>query len=275
MNQAETTVPTWFTVPEAYQGKPWVEKITTAENPNEALWKTLDNAQSLVGRKTVPSNDAPDAEWQQFYNQIGRPENADAYTLPEIEGVPDGVDLGESKKMAMGIMHEAGITQKQAEKLWKLYMGRQLEDVKGIQSKQKEEQTKLDKEFDEISAKVFGDKYESKSQAAQEMIKAHVPEELRPAMDEVANNPKALAAVIAALSSASEEISRVKSEYGKEDTLQGGGQQVTSSSIEDIRKELAALRVSPMSKDFTHPEHKKTIERINSLSASVQRHLNK
>lgn len=275
MDTETTTGAQNFTVPEAYQGKPWVEKITTAENPSDALWKTLDNAQSLIGKKSIPSAEAPDAEWTAFYNQLGRPEKPDAYTLPEVEGLPEGVDLTESKKSAMSIMHEAGITQKQAEKLWKLYMGKQIEEVNGIKAKSAEEQARLDKEFDDVSAKVFGDKYESKSAAAQEMIKSFVPEELRPAIDEVANNPKALAAVIAALSSASEEIAKVKAEYGKEDTLNGGGSQTTSTSLEDMRKELAALRVSAIAKDFTHPDHKKTKERIDALSLSVQRSLNK
>lgn len=251
-----------------------MEKITTAENPSEALWKTLDNAQSLIGRKSIPAPDAPDDQWQQYYNQL-RPESADKYNLPDIEGMPEGADLSAQKTRAMGLFHKVGLSQKQAEALWKDYLTEELQGVNQLKTQQQAQEAALDKEFDEISAKVFGDKYSEKEQAAQEMIRQHVPEELRPALDDVAKNPKALAAVISALSAASEQIAKVKAEYGAEDKISGNGGQIASSSLEDMRKELAALRTSQAARDFTHPDNRKTLDRINALSGTVQRALNK
>lgn len=251
-----------------------MEKITTAENPSEALWKTLDNAQSLIGRKSVPAPDAPDDVWQQYYAQL-RPETADKYSLPDIDGMPEGVDLTPQKTRAMELFHKNGLSQRQAESLWKDYLSGELESVKSIQAKSAEQEAALDKEFDALSAKLFGDKYAEKERAAQEMIRLHVPEELRDSMNDVAKNPRALAAVISALSAASEQISKVKAEYGAEDKINGNVGQVASSSLDDMRKELAALRTSPAARDFTNPDNRKTLERINALSSSVQRALNK
>lgn len=261
-----------FVVPEAYHGKPWVEKVKSTDD----LWKTLDNAQGLIGRKTVPSPDAPDEEWQKFYNTLGRPEAADKYALPEVEGLPDGADLTESKKLATSIMHEAGLTQKQAEKLWKLYVGAELQNVEKTKQTQAENAKKLDAEFDETIKKLFGDKHEEKQRQALDLMKSTVPEDLRSAFDGVAENPKALAAVVAALAGAAEQIAEVKRKYGAEDGLTNGGQSAGGmQSMDAVRKELAVLRTSEAARDFMHKDHKATMDKIKSLSDSVQRSLNK
>lgn len=70
----------------------------------------------------LPGDDKPEA-WNEVYTRLGRPENADGYKIP----VPEGGNP-EFAKTAAAWFHEAGLGQKQAEKLagkWNEYMGQQ------------------------------------------------------------------------------------------------------------------------------------------------------
>lgn len=260
-----------FVVPEAYQGKGWVEKIKSPDD----LWKTLDNTQSLLGKRPagIPTADAPKEEWDKFY-QAARPESPDKYTLPEIEGLPEGVDLSAQKKTAMELMYKAGLTNKQAADLWKEFMGTELkaagENKAAYEAKQKE----LDAEFDKLTKEVFGGDFENVSKSAINFANEIVPESLRDAPAAIADNPKALAYIAALAKGAQDKIAAIQKEYGAEGTITSGNQ-AASVSIDDVRKELAALRTSKAARDPFSPEYKKTLDRIQELSGTVERHYKK
>jgi len=257
-----------FQVPEAYASKGWAKDIKSPDD----LWKLTDNAQSLIGKRPagIPSADAPDDEHQKFYGTL-RPEKADAYKLPDVEGLPEGFDVAPYKQSAMSMFHEAGLSQKQAEKLWQTYLKTELGRAGENTVKAQEQQKALDAEFDAIVKEAFGEKYDASAKAAQELINAHTPETLRAAYGELADKPKAMAAVISALAGAKAEIDKIKAEYGAEGKITSGGQ-ATAISIDEVRRELASLRTSKEAKDFTNPEYKKTMARIEELSAQVTRH---
>jgi len=251
-----------FSIPESYSGKEWAKNIKGSDD----LWSQLANAQSMIGKKSAPSADAPDAEWDAFYTASGRPETPDKYKFSDIEGLPEGVDLNQFKEKAAAILHSAGLNQRQADKVWKQYISSELssanESKLGNETKQKE----LDTEFDALTKEHFGDKFEAASSVATEMLNASVPQAMRNAIAEAA--PKTQVAMIAALSSARAEIDAVKKKYGAEGSMTSGGQ-TSSQSIEETRAELAGLRTSKAGKDFLNPDHKKTTARINELAGVV------
>jgi hypothetical protein len=261
-----------FAVPDAYKGKGWTESVKSVDD----LWKLNDNAQSLIGKRPagIPSADAPTEEWDKFYAAAGRPEKPEAYQFSDVEGIPEGADLGPIKEKAATILHKAGLTQKQADEVWKLYLGSELAAVGEGKAAMEAKQAELDKEFDKVTAEMFGDSYDTAAKSAQELIIRHVPEEARGAYEALADNPKAMAVVIKALSGASAEIEKVKKEYGAEGKITSGDQSA-SISIDEARKELAALRISKEAKDFTDPKNKATIARIDELSGMVSRHYQK
>jgi len=252
-----------FTIPDAYKDRGYVEKIKSPDD----LWKTLDNAQSLLGKRPagIPANDAPQEEWDKFYQAAGRPDAPDKYSLTDPEGLPEGLDLTESKKSAMQMMHEAGLTQRQAEALWKKYVGSSLEGA----NKSKAEQ---DAQFDKITKEHFGGDFETAQKAAIEMAGKFVPAELRGSFADLP--PAAMAAVAALSKGAAAEIERVKKEYGVEGKITSGDQ-AAQTDIMATRKELAALRTSPEARDFLHPKHKETMARITELGGIVDRHFKK
>ncbi len=257
-----------FAVPDAYKDRGYVEKIKSTDD----LWKAYDNSQSLLGKRPagIPANDAPQAEWDKFYQAAGRPESPDKYALPEIEGLPEGIDLTETKQSAMQLMHKAGLTQKQAEALWKDYVGLEMGALEKHKTTSEQQKKALDAEFDTITKEHFGGDFEAAQKITTEMVSKYVPEALRASFSDLGDNPKALAAVAALAKSAHAEIERVKKEYGAEGKITSG-EQAAAQDIMAVRKELAALRTSKEARDFLDPKHKETMARIQELGGIVDR----
>ena len=262
-----------FSVPEAYQDKGWAGKIKSVDD----LWKDADSANSLIGKKQFepPAADATEEEWTAFYDKL-RPETPDKYEFGDVDGLPEGADLTEQKALAQDIMHKAGLTTKQANDVWQMYMKAEIDALGKQTDAAKEQQVELDKQFDELRDKLFGEEYDAKAEMAKGLFNELAPEELQPALSEMGDKPKLMAAMIHVLSSAQEQINAVKKEYGAEDDLSGKGDQVASNDIMEVRNELAKLRVSPEAKDFTNREvYEKTQARIQVLQEKVKRHYNK
>lgn len=249
-----------FTVPDAYATKGWAKDIKSSDD----LWKLTDNAQSLIGKRAAPAPDAPAEEWNNYMRQLGMPEQPDAYQLGDIEGLPEGFDVGQYKTQAQQLMHKAGLTQRQADALWKEYIQTELGAAQQATAD-------LDKRYDELTAKHFGDKYSEIEGVAQEAIKAFVPEELRGSISSAP--PEVMTAMLALAANAKAEIDRVKREFGAEGKL-ASGESAPSAGIQETRQELAALRSSKEATDPTNPKYKETRARIEDLSNTVRRALN-
>lgn len=258
----QTPDATSFAIPQEYADRGWVKegKIKSVDD----MFKAYDNAQSLLGKRPagVPQPDAPDEEWDKFYAAAGRPEKPE-YNLPDIEGIPKGVDLAPFKQKAMPILHAAGLNQKQAEKVWKEYLNSELAAVGETKSRMAE----LDAAFDKMAKETFGDKFDAASEVAQKFLNTSVDEKLRFVIAEA--DPKTQLAVISAIAKAQEQIDVVKKQYGAEGSITSG-EAANSVDINSTRKELAELRTSQAAKDFTHKDHKETIRKIGELAGRVQ-----
>lgn len=258
-----------FAVPEAYKDRPWVEKVKSSDD----LWKTLDNAQSLIGKRPagIPGPDATPEEMAKFYAAWGRPESPDKYEFKDVEGLPKETDISPWKQKAAKFFHDVGLNQKQADQLWQMYLKDQVAMFGEMQGKSKEQQAALDAEFDKVSKEHFGDGFDAASKRTQETVARLVPEALRSAYADLADKPKALAAVVSLVEGMNKEMEALRKEYGAEGKLPGGdGGGTPGKSLEDMRKELASLRTSPEARDFTNAKNKETIAKINDLSAQVQ-----
>lgn len=256
-----------FRIPDEYQDRGWAGKITSQEE----LFKSYDNAQSLIGKRPagIPTQDASDDDWDKFYKAMGRPDEA-KYDFSLPEGFDSEVDISDFNQKASEIFHRAGLTPKQAQEIYNSYLNLELD----AKNKSSEAEAELDKEFDTLTKEHFGDDYERYRDLTISSFEKYSPQSLKESIASLSDNPKALAAVVATVKGLSGEIERVKKEYGAEGDLHRGNQ-VASASIDDVRKELAKLRISSVAKDFTHPDHNKTVERINHLSDEVNRFYNK
>jgi hypothetical protein len=124
----------------------------------EGLAKSYVHAQELVGksRLPMPSPEAPPAEWDKFYASIGRPsgsaENGFGYSFDGVE-IPEGVVKDENmENYFRAKMHERGLTQSQAQGLYK----DQVEFVAMLDKQNKENITKRDAEWDKETRQMFG-----------------------------------------------------------------------------------------------------------------------
>jgi len=125
----------WFDgLPDTVQA--W-DEVKTAKDA-DGFWDQMSNQRSLIGRSIqVPGEDASvesrqayvqkmlgktpevmmrpnDEAMDEFYNSMGRPESADKYTPPELEGVEfDPASLAAFAPLA----HKAGLTNKQFQQM--------------------------------------------------------------------------------------------------------------------------------------------------------------
>jgi len=259
-----------FAIPEQYAQNTWAQNIKSPDD----LWNQFANAQSLIGKRPagIPAADAPPEEWDKFYNTLGRPEAPDKYGLPKIDGLPEGFDVSPYEGKFKELAHKVGLTPKQAEKAWQEYMGQEL-GAYGEQNKaQAEKQAQMDKEFDDLSNKLFGDQFDTYSKQAQEFLGKALPKELQVDWQNMDNTT--LAAFIQMTKYSQDQIDAVKKQYGAEDKLGSGGQNA-SMSKEEVRAKLVEANSELQKAKIFSPEYKQIEENRNKLRETLSRMVNK
>lgn len=134
-----------FVLPDAFKDKPYLKGIDSQEK----LLKMLDGAQELIGKKgpALPKPEAPQAEWDAYYESIGRPKTAAEYVL-------EGAEKGDQKFIpkVQAALHKAGLTSTQAKTVWSevnVALGDYMKE-KGISDAQ------ADVDFDKLATDSFG-----------------------------------------------------------------------------------------------------------------------
>lgn len=259
-----------FTIPQEYADRGWA-KEGKVKSPDD-LFKAYDNAQSLLGKRPagIPANDAPQEEWDKYYNSA-RPESPDKYDFGKFEGLPEGLDVAPYEAKAKALAHKIGLTSKQAGDMWKEYLSMEIEGVEGFKKQSAEQQAKLDQEFQDLTGKLFGDKYDDVSAKAQEFIKTALPEELRPAIQGLENNPQALVAMIKLAEYSQNEIATIKAKYTGEDSLSGGGGQNAGLTVADIQSKMIEARTKAQKAAPFHPDRAAAEQELNKLREQLSR----
>jgi hypothetical protein len=133
----------------------------------KSLTKSYVNAQKLIGADKIPkpSDKWTDKEWGDFFKAIGRPEDAGKYDL-RAEGlqIPEGFRTPE--EFATGFkkaVHEAGLTPKQANKVWTYLQSKGVEAFNGYQ---KETTGRISAQTEELR-KEWGQAYDDKMKEIQ------------------------------------------------------------------------------------------------------------
>lgn len=139
-------------IPDQYKDSSWAQKYKTAED----FFKGFDNLNKMAGQKQIvqgiqaPTSEASDEDWNKFFTQIGRPEGPDKYIIPEDIQANEGIDLASEKKVFSELAHQSGLTQKQAERLFKGYIGKLNENTKV-------QEVKTQESFDKALKETFPD----------------------------------------------------------------------------------------------------------------------
>ena len=189
LNQPDVETPT----PENQEPnieQPWYESLSDdlKTNPTiqkyksvEEMAKGLVNVNKLVGQKGVvkPPEDADPELWDKYYNDLGRPESADAYELSDLEDMPDNLITEDDTNWLKQVAHEIGMTNQQVNKLFEKYGDRMKESYASHIEQQKERQAQLDKEeqdrFNNAETKLrntWQDKYDEMNNLALNTMKS-------------------------------------------------------------------------------------------------------
>ena len=96
------------------------DKLARFENPGSLATSYLEMEKMASGKVKMPTDTSAPEEVSAFYQKLGRPDNAEGYTLPQLtEGQTfDEAFLGEMRTVA----HDSGVTDKQFSGLIAKYM---------------------------------------------------------------------------------------------------------------------------------------------------------
>lgn len=156
-----------FFVPEAYKNEGWTRNLKSYDD----LWKTSDNAQKMIGKKTIgiPDDKSTEQEIADFYAKL-RPGKAEDYNVELEEG---------DKALFEKLFYENGISARQAKALVNGYK-ESIEKVKGpMFSKEGFQQ--------EMSGR-FGEKYDDKVKSVSDFIIREAAEADKAVLDKMPNN---------------------------------------------------------------------------------------
>lgn len=167
-------------VPEEFRSagylKDLLDKEQTVALPE--VFKKLHNAETLVGKKTgVPAADAPDADWDKFLDGL-KPAKAEDYKFP---GQEDGKGVDPNfVKIVQEAFLEGRVNTRQAAKFLAKYQAGMKDYAEKMTAKQKAEQEKADKAFDELAKSALGEQNKAKLAQAKKLIDENCPATLKP-----------------------------------------------------------------------------------------------
>ena len=155
---------TWLaTLPEDLRGSPSLSRYSNAES----LARAYLNAERMIGSEKVPiPRDETDTEaWDRYYKAGGRPEEPTQYAFarPKAEEMPEGVAYDEQMETWWRqSAFEAGLSKRQADKLYEQYRDRFYSQVDASHKIESEQVTKAKVELQ----RDWGNEYEARRQLA-------------------------------------------------------------------------------------------------------------
>jgi len=226
-----------------YEGLPQdlvTEKLKRYPSLEEAV-RGFQNAQKKIGQKGLeaPEPGAPQAEWDAYYEALGRPESPDKYAWEEK---PDGFELDEERfAAARKRLHEAGLRPEQFGTVMNLY-------AEELQAREEADAAKAAEEKNEAYETLkeqWGDKTEETLQQLSGFA-------ARMGLLELFQGT-ALGRSAAGLQALNKM--RLGMREGSPPTDQGGG---------DPREQIERLKQHPAYSDRRHIEHKQIMEQLSA-----------
>lgn len=143
--QQQQTPPSWYsTLDENLAKEPSVAKFK--DKGVGDIVKSYVEAQKLIGKKgIIPPNEKDEADVNRFYKELGRPDSPDQYKGDVT--IPDDMKQyinGDNVKAFQQMAHKYGLNQKQYESLLKEWTGKQVADIKGLQTRMEAERVQLE-----------------------------------------------------------------------------------------------------------------------------------
>ncbi len=164
-----------FSVPESYQNEGWSKDLKSYAD----VWTKIAGAESLIGKASEGKVDllkenATSEEIDSFYKAIGRPDKAGEYVFDRT-GQAEALKEFNSDKLdsaVKDIFHKWGLRPDQAKGIQMEYEA--LDESKYSGNVKNQEQ--LDKEFDDLTTKTFGNEKDAIIESSKVLLEKFVPE---------------------------------------------------------------------------------------------------
>lgn len=247
-------------VPEEYREKEYMKGIDSMDS----LLKTFDNAQSLIGKKTVgiPTQEDPPEKWSEFYNKMGRPESPDNYEFEKVE-MPEGINLPEEMSESFRkVLHDAGLTQTQAKQLKKAYDENMLEQYQKLKADQDAQFEEMNNEFESMLDKHFGDRKDEAAERVNKLLADHAPAEFKDHLSQLDNKNLMLMTTV---------LDNIHKKYIGEGRIPEGDSTNSDTTVESLRAEGQKLMKSDAWKNPMDTQHDATKKRVGEIYKEVAR----
>jgi|TARA_R110000822_G_scaffold97150_2_gene220744 hypothetical protein len=230
---------------EDLRGNANLEKYTSVDS----LAKGYINATSMLGKDKVlkPSNED---EWNEFYKEMGRPEDASGYEFNSFDA-PEGYEIDEGLVQNFrNAAHGAGLSSEQAKTLYDWYTSNNVEQFD--QMVQNTEQQLTDTE--QAMRKEWGNAYDQKMGTAIRAVREFGGDELVEELNAsgLGNNPK----LIKAFALAGEKISG--------DT-QLAGTTAGAMTPAQVKEQIASIQNDPKFYDTENLERPAMVRKMQNL----------
>lgn len=249
------------TLPEDLRTEPSLATI----KDTAALAKGYVSAQKLIGAKRLvaPSENWQDQQWNEFYDQVGRPKTSDEYKVPEFK-FEEGVQLDQAKvKASLVHLHKLGLTQKQAAGVLEHYFGDVNEAVKAGKSMK----STASAQAEQALKQEWGDKFGVNVDVARSVIKkfgGEDAEEVAKFLDDsgLGNNVKLVRL-----------FHKIGSEFQEDRRRSGGGGDLPLGDAARASSEIDQLKIDGEFQkalgEANHPGHRAAVDRWISLHQAV------
>jgi hypothetical protein len=246
----QTAVDFTSVIPEAYKGKPYMKEVDSFDK----LFADFDNAQTLIGQRQqsaeIPGADATPEQIQAYADKI-RPESPDVYTFPETEYSKkfgrDEAFQGEMKTA----FQEAALQPWQVNILTEKYDAALFGKASELAASAETQAA----DFEKLADGHFGESKEEKLKIANAVLKENTPEAFKPFLEKLPNESLMILSAVA---------NELHAKYMTEDNLNIGAKG-TATDEGALQEEARQLMADPSYKDFRHPNHDRTVKRVNEL----------
>lgn len=254
--------PPAFAIPDAYKDKPWAKGI---DNPDK-VWSMLDGAQELIGKRPagIPALDAPQAEWDKFYEAAGRPKTAAEYAFDygkNADGTPKTAADPKWEGALKQMLFEEGVTAKQAASLQKKFDAIVANTIqeKNLQVQQENQ------DFTKTATELFGAERDNVLANGKQILSEHVKDpRIQAAMAKLPN--EALMVLASALKSISDKFIKPSGAPSNVPGAPGSGPSgTTNGGKAELQAEARRLMTTPEYTNSMHPDNAKVLARVSQL----------
>lgn len=248
-------------IPEEFRDRAYLSDLKTlpvGPDAYKALFKKLEGAQVLIGKKAgaqPPAADAPAEEAEKFYSTL-RPAKAEEYEFPKpAEG--QTVDE-EFVKNAREIFYQAGLSKAQVAKMLPAFEKYAIErNAPAVAEAQK-----LDKEFAEMTTKTFGAETAPVLARSKALLETLTPDTLKPYLNRLPN--EALVVLTGVMES-------VRAKFMKEDSMDGGNPTGAATDVATLNEDLQKVYASDAWKDYKHKDHESVQLKARSIAEAISK----